>query len=316
MRIGIIADPLHTLQPTMDTTLLMAAEAHARGHEVGYADVNTLYRTQDGPSAEFGRMTYTLNDIDRLMETVTTPDRAPLDSFDIISMRQDPPVDERYTAITFLLEGAKVPVVNDPFAVRSFNEKTSVFDVPDLSPPSMTTCSVDSILGFLDQSEHGVILKPLNEYSGRGIERLTKNMPLDEARALAAKSTKDGVKFTMAQHFVPAVEKGDKRFFLIEGKNIGHMNRVPAPGDYRANIHRGAKPMPFEPSARDHEIIEGVAGLLENYDIPMVCIDVIGDYLTEINVTSPSGIPEINQIYGPGHEKPLVDLLERRVEAS
>jgi glutathione synthase len=114
------------------------------------------------------------------------------------------------------------------------------------------------------------------------------------------------------QTFVPQVANGDKRVFFVDGEPIGRMNRVPPTGEWRANIHLGAKPAPFELSDRDNEIVAGVVQLLKGYDLPIACIDIIGDYLTEINVTSPSGIPEINSIYGKGHEARIVDYLEQR----
>jgi glutathione synthase len=314
MRLGIVADPLHTLKPKMDTTLLIAAEAHARGHEVRFTDYHHLHRSTEGAIADWHRLRYTPAHAADLMSAADDLQRESLDAFDIVTMRHDPPVSDRYLAVTYVLDGTDTPIVNDPAEVRDFNEKVSVLDLPDLCPPSLVSASEDEIVRFWQESAHGLILKPLNAFNGMGIERLDADMAEDRARELVRGAIEDGRLFTMAQHFVPAVAGGDKRFFLVDGEVIGRMNRVPAEGDYRANIHRGARPEQFEPSARDEDILAGVRDLMGQYDLPMVCIDVIGDFLTEINVTSPSGIPEINEIYGPGHEKPLVDLLERRAE--
>lgn len=309
MRLAILGDPPASLTVEMDTSLLIAAEANRRGHEVFYASPETLMLTERGAEAEWFVMNY-LNDGRRPEETVSNPELLSTDDFDIVLMRQDPPVSERYVAITQILDFSATEVVNDPTDVRSFNEKMSVLNIPELAPPSLVSINSSDIERFIADSPQGCVLKPLNLYSGKGVLKIEKGDP--KIPELIQQGTEEFTKYVMIQHFAPAVSEGDKRVFLLEGEPIGRMNRVPAAGEWRANIHLGAQPAKFEMSKRDEEIVEGVADLLEDYDLPIACIDIIGDTLTEINVTSPSGIPEINKVYGDGHEKPLVDFLERR----
>jgi glutathione synthase len=310
MRIGIIGDPAEELKAAMDTTLLVAGECNRRGHEVFYTTPRSLVLTHNGPKATWRRFDYALNDGRRPEDCLGETLPADTSAFDVVFMRQDPPVSEHYISVTHILDFSKTPVINNPTDVRSFSEKISVLNIPDYSPKSIVSIDPGEIRDFVSGFPHGCVLKPLNQFNGRGVVRLR---PSDaNIGGLIESGTEFFTKYVIIQEFVPAVENGDKRFFLVEGKPIGRMNRVPLPGEWRSNIHLGAQPRRFEPSARDEAIIEAVAGLLARYDLPVACIDVIGDYLTEINVTSPSGIPEINRVYGPGHERPVVDCLERR----
>lgn len=313
MRIAIIGDPAHQLKVAMDTTLLVARECNRRGHQVYYATPQSLFLTVEGPKARWRRFDYGLDDGkapgDCLGETTVVDTSA----FDAVFMRQDPPVSEHYISVTQMLDFSKTPVINNPTDVRSFNEKISVLYLPDYCPKSLVAIDPDSIKEFVARFPLGCVLKPLNLYSGHGVVRLQASDP--NMGELIETGTEGFTKYVIIQEFVPEVANGDKRFFLVEGKLMGRMNRVPQPGEWRSNIHLGAQPKPFTPSSRDEAIIEAVAGLLARYDLPVVCIDVIGDYLTEINVTSPSGIPEINRIYGEGHERPIVDCLERRARS-
>ncbi|MCI4665828.1 MAG: glutathione synthase [Neomegalonema sp.] len=312
MRLAILGDEPSTLTIEMDTSLLIAAEANRRGHDVFYAWPQKLTLGASGPEAEWWGMDYSADG--RLpKDTVSNPERMSANAFDVVLMRQDPPVDERYVSITQMLDFCTVPVLNNPTDVRSFSEKISVLRLPHLCPPSIVAIDPDEMLRFIADSPEGCVLKPLNEFSGHGVLRLKKDEP--DLRGLLEKGTDGFAKYVMIQHFAPAVAEGDKRIYLLEGKPIGRMNRVPAKGEWRANIHLGAQPAKFEMTPRDEEIVEGVAGLLSEYDLPITCIDIIGDTLTEINVTSPSGIPEINKIYGDGHEKALVDYIEKRANS-
>ncbi|MBN8913761.1 MAG: hypothetical protein J0H65_17230 [Rhizobiales bacterium] len=310
MKIAIIGDPVPELKVRMDTTLLVAAECNRRGHEVHYTTPDKVFLQSQDPAAVWQKLSYLGQGGDLPQDSLGPPAVRPVTDFDLVLMRQDPPVDEKYTTLTHILDFSKVCVLNSPADVRSFNEKMSVLRLPGLSPPSLISIDPDVIQRFVRESPHGCVLKPMNLFNGRGVIRLDhKNPDLSE---LIRSGTEDYRKFVIIQHFVADVEKGDKRVFLVDGKPIGRMNRVPAPGEWRANIHLGASPRPFELSPRDLEIIDGVATLLADYDLPIACIDIIGAFLTEINVTSPSGIPEINRIYGDGHERPIVDYLEAR----
>lgn len=313
LRIGLIIDPLESLQVAMDTSVLMASDAHRRGHEVYVATLSDLHQRGMQAYAQWTRLKYDkYADLD-LLQSAAEQITAPLSDFDIVVMRKDPPFDELYLASTYVLDAAGTSVVNSPAGLRDANEKMFALRFPDITPPTLVSRNNQEILAFCRASPHGAIVKPLNMYSGKGVLRLENGDP--NLHDLIAQATRDGGMYTVAQFYLPAVAKGDKRIFLLEGENIGVMNRRPRAGEWRANIHLGATPERFEPSARDIEIVERLKPALKAHDLPIACIDIIGDSLTEVNVTSPSGIPEINAIWGKDHEGLLIDYLERRVEA-
>ncbi len=310
MRIALLADPAETLKVSMDTTLLVAGECNRRGHEVFYGSPKDLFLSADGPAALWYPFDYRLKDDRPPQDCLGTPFTAPTSRFDIVFMRQDPPVSEHYLTVTHMLDFSETPVINTPADVRSFNEKISVMRLPGICPPSIVSINPDQIADFVAGFPEGCVMKPLNLFNGIGVRRIRPGAP--DLVETVREGTENFTKYVIVQKFVEDIRNGDKRVYLVEGKPIGRMNRVPQEGEWRANIHLGAQPRRFEMSARDEEIVAAVAGLLARYDMPIACIDIIGDYLTEINVTSPSGIPEINRIYGDGHEQPIVDCLERR----
>lgn len=312
MRIAILADPAETLKVAMDTTLLVAGEANRRGHQVYFGTPNNLFLSSEGPVGQWHSFGYKLDQSLTPVEALGEARTMPVATFDVVFMRQDPPVNEHYITVTHMLDFSPVPVINSPADVRSFNEKISVMRLPEVCPPSIVSINAGQIEGFAASFPEGCVLKPLNFFNGIGVKRLLPGSAamLEDIR----EGTENFTKYVIVQKFVEEIKNGDKRIYLVEGKSIGRMNRVPAEGEWRANIHRGAQPRQFELSGRDEQIVEAVAGLLTGYDLPIACIDIIGDYLTEINVTSPSGIPEINRIYGDGHERPIVDCLERRAK--
>jgi glutathione synthase len=311
MRLGIVGDRPETLKVAMDTTILIAGEANARGHEVFYTWPENLCLSRVGLHCDWLKFDYRLKDSRHPKECIQSSTLDLDRDVDLILMRQDPPVDEKYIATTHILDYATVPVLNNPSDVRSFGEKTSILHLPSVTPESIVSLELQHILEFVAQFSHGCILKPLNDFNGRGVLRLERDN--QDLAKLVGIGSHNFSKFVMIQEFRPEIEQGDKRVFMVDGKAIGRMNRVPAHGEWRANIHLGAQPEQFNLSERDREIVRSVSLLLKGKDLPLVCIDIIGDYLTEINVTSPSGIPEVNAIYGDGHEKYIVDYLERRV---
>ena len=310
MKIGIVGDALVDLKPEMDTTLLIASAAASRGHEVFYADQTEIWRTENGVYGKWGALFYSEHRPSLPQDCVSDLSLKADTEFDVILMRQDPPVNERYIAVTHILDGCITPVVNSPSSVQRFNEKIAILKLPELCPPSIVTLDWDEIRSFWSRSQNGAVIKPLNEFNGRGVLKLSVDYEEQEVFKLVRHATNDFSEFCIIQVFVKDVELGDKRFFLLNGDSIGHMKRIPPKGDWRSNIHLGATPVKFEPSERDFLIIKEVKNLLSNYDIPLACIDVIGDFLTEINVTSPSGIPEINKVYDVRLHEIICDWLE------
>ena len=310
MRIGMIIDPLESLQQAMDTSLLVAAEAQRRGHRISIATLDDLYGKDGHARAGWRELFY---------NSKTPPhaggsEDAALAAFDIIMMRKDPPVDEAYLAACFLLEGAGTSVVNSPAGLRLYNEKISHLTWGDVAPPTLVSRNTPDIIAFVTAQPEGAVCKPLNLYSGKGVLRLDTGD--DDLVKTVAAATREGKNFVVVQRYLPAVSEGDKRVYLVEGEAIGWMNRRPKPGEWRANIHLGATPESLTLSPRDREIIDIVATGLQPYDLPLACIDIIGTYLTEVNVTSPSGLPEINHVTGKALEGILVDFLEKRAAST
>ncbi len=312
MKLALVIDPLETLKVAMDTSLLIASEAHRRGHEVYVTDPKDLHRDGNGAYASLARLPYDKNSGVSPADAALPPEKAHLSEFDIVIMRKDPPVDEAYTACTFILDDARTRVLNSPTGIRNFNEKIHIMNWSHIIPEMIVSCNIEEILSFSKQFEHGLVVKPINLFNGRGIHKI--DAANSQARELVGQATKNQTEFVVAQRFVPDVARGDKRIFLIEGKPIGWMNRIPATNDWRANIHRGATPEKFSPNERDLEIVEAIAPTLAEMDLPIACIDIIGGFLTEVNVTSPSGIPEINAVENDERETLIVDFLEREAD--
>jgi glutathione synthase len=298
MRFLCVIDPLATLNLETETSLLMMEEAARRGHENHVTTVDELYLAD-----RQGRARH------RAIEL--QPGRTPfyqlghevdaaLSDFDVVLMRKDPPVDDAYVAATFVLEHAGTRVLNDPVALRSLNEKLLPLRFPVPTPPSIVTGEAERVRAFV--AAHGrSVLKPLNDCSGRGISIL--HSPGDVPAALPGR-------FALAQKFLEGVAAGDKRVFLLAGRAIGAVNRVPRSAAALANIHQGARVERTELTDADRCIIDVVAPQLERLGIWMAGLDIIDGHLTEINVTSPSAARQINAVSGSHIERELVDFLE------
>ncbi|HUH85525.1 MAG TPA: glutathione synthase, partial [Stellaceae bacterium] len=234
-----------------------------------------------------------------------------LATMDVILMRQDPPFDMAYITATHLLEHVreKVLVVNDPVSVRNAPEKLFATHFDGLMPPTLITSDRDAVLAFR-QEQGEIILKPLFGNGGAGVFRLS---PADEnLNALLELFTQLYREPIIVQRYLPEVRQGDKRIILVEGEPLGAVLRVPPPGEARANLHVGGKAVKTTLSPREREICAAIGPNLRAQGLVFVGIDVIGDYLTEINVTSPTGIQEINRLDGVRLEEPLWDAIERR----
>ena len=217
-----------------------------------------------------------------------------LAAMDVIWLRQDPPFDMGYITTTHLLDRLhpRTLVVNDPTWVRNWPEKLKVLDYPDLTPPTMIARDLDALKAF--KAEHGdVILKPLYGNGGAGVFRLTPDdRNLNSLHELFSSVNREPL---IMQKFLPDVSRGDKRIILIDGEPVGAINRVPAAGETRSNMHVGGRPEKVALSDRDHEICEAIGKDLRDHGQVFVGIDVIGNWLTEINVTSPTGIQELER---------------------
>ena len=292
MKIAFQMDPIEPIDIAADSTFRLAEEAQARGHEL-------FYYTPDHLAYQEGRLTATgwplrvqrVAGDHAILGPKTEVDLA---DFDVIWLRQDPPFDMHYITTTHLLDRVHPDtlVVNDPFWVRNYPEKLLVLDFPDLIPSTTIARDLATIKAF--KARHGdVILKPLYGNGGAGVFRLdAQDRNLSSLHELFTSFSREPL---IVQKFLPAVSQGDKRVILIDGHPVGAINRIPAKGEARSNMHVGGRPEKVDLTERDLEICARIGPILREKGQIFVGIDVIGDYLTEINVTSPTGIQELER---------------------
>ena len=307
LNVAVQMDPIEGINIEGDTTFLMMESAQARGHRLFVYTTDTL-ALEDGRTFVRGRDA-SVRRVKGEHAELGPYRRAELAEFDVVLLRQDPPFDMHYIDTTFFLEAVhpKTLVVNNPVEVRNAPEKLFVTNFPGLQPPTLITLDREQIYDF--RARHGdVVLKPLNGRGGSGVTRLLADDPnLDALLELHAQIGREPV---ILQKFLPAVTKGDKRILLVDGEAVGAINRVPEKGQIRSNMAVGGKPEPVEMSARDLEICAAIGPELKRRGLLFVGIDVIGDYLTEINVTSPTGAVALKRFTGVDATEVLWDRIE------
>jgi glutathione synthase len=305
-------DPIASINPAGDSTFAMMLEAQARGHKLDYYLAGSLALRDNKVSASLQPIEVfdkPKGEHFRLGEAA----RADLSGYDVLLMRQDPPFDMNYTTITHILERLhpKTYVVNPPAAVRNAPEKILVMEFPELMPPTLVTRDRAMIQAF--RKEHGnIIVKPLYGNGGAGvffIEEGSHNL----VSLLELFETAFPEPF-MIQRYLPEVRQGDKRIIIIDGEPVAGLNRIPSDGEARSNMHVGGRPELSPLTEREREICATIAPALKARDMIFVGIDVIGGYLTEINVTSPTGIREIKRFGGPDIAPMIWDAIEKRVK--
>ena len=307
LQIAVQMDPIETVNIETDTTFLMMMEAQARGHGLWLYPAHHL-SMEDGRVTARGRPAklQAVKGDHHLMGVVETRD---LGEFDVVLMRQDPPFDMAYITATYFLERIhpQTLVVNDPREVRNAPEKLFVTEFEGLQPPTLVSADAEALRGF--HQRHGeIVLKPLYGGGGSGVVRLRADDPnLDALLELHAMIGREPV---VAQKFIPAVSAGDKRIILVDGEPVGAINRVPASGQVRSNLARGGRAEEVELTARDREICATIGPELRRRGLLFVGIDVIGDYLTEINVTSPTGARQLKTFGGADAAALLWDRIE------
>ncbi|MEX0366881.1 MAG: glutathione synthase [Ruegeria sp.] len=310
MKIAFQMDPIGAVDINADSSFRLAEEAQARGHELFFYGPDHL-AYQEGRITARGRdMT-----VQRVAgdPAVLGPVReVDLADFDVVWLRQDPPFDMHYITSTHLLDRlqGQTLVVNDPFWVRNYPEKLLVLDFPELTPPTTVARDLETIKAF--KAKHGdVILKPLYGNGGAGVFRLDANdRNLTSLHELFTGVSREPL---IVQKFLPDVRNGDKRIILVEGEPGGAINRIPAEGETRSNMHVGGRPERIGLSARDTEICAAIGPLLKEKGQVFVGIDVIGDYLTEINVTSPTGIQELERFNGVNVAEKIWQAIEAKL---
>ena len=306
LKVAIQMDPVEGINIETDTTFLLMMEAQARGFALWVYRPEHL-AMEDGRVSARGR-TLSLRETKGDHHTLGALERRDLAEMDVILMRQDPPFDMAYITATHFLETLHPAtlVVNDPAQVRNAPEKLFVTGFPGLQPPTLITSDPDAIDEFRER--HGdMVLKPLYGGGGSGVVRLRPDDPnLDALLELHAMIGREQV---IAQKFIPAVSKGDKRILLVDGEPVGAINRIPAEGQVRSNLARGGRAAAVDLSRRDLEICAAIGPALKERGLLFVGIDVIGDYLTEINVTSPTGARQLKRFGGADAAAALWDRI-------
>jgi glutathione synthase len=310
LAVAIQMDPIESINIDADSTFVLALEAQRRGHGLfHYLPRHLAFRD--------GRLLARARPLQVRRErgnhaTLGAPEMLDLATVDVILMRQDPPFDMSYITATHLLEHVhpRTLVVNDPIHVRNAPEKLFVTHFDGLMPPTLITSDRDEILAF--RREHrDIIVKPLFGNGGAGVFHITEGD--ENLNALLEVFTQLYREPVIVQRYIPEVRAGDKRIILTDGVAVGAVSRVPAAGEARSNLHVGGKAVKATLTAREREICAAIGPALRERGLIFVGIDVIGDYLTEINVTSPTGLQEINRLDGVMLEKGLWDAIEARV---
>jgi glutathione synthase len=309
LKVAVQMDPIERINIRGDSTFALLLEAQRRGHTLSYYTPDKL--AQRG--LEIFAAAQPLQVRDKAGDHYTLADarRVDLSSFDVVLLRQDPPFDLAYITTTHLLERIhpKTLVVNDPAQVRNAPEKIFVLEFPDLMPPTLVTRDLAEIKAF--RAEHGdIVMKPLYGHGGGAVFRLTRDdLNFGSLYDMFATTFREQ---WMVQQFLPAVKDGDKRIILVDGEFAGAVNRVPAADDLRSNMVRGGAARATELTPREREICARLGPALRERGLLFVGIDVIGGYLTEINVTSPTGIRAIGNLGGPDIAAMIWDKIEAK----
>lgn len=311
VRLLFIVDPLERLGLAGDTSYALMLEAAARGWDVWTCQIEHLgLRGNDA--------------VVDAVPTIVTPALTPADAFqtearvyrrladfDVVLMRKDPPVDVSYLHATWILDHArgKTLLVNDPRGLRELNEHLAVLSFPHLTPPTIVTRSTERLREFQREQGGAIVVKPVDGYAGLGIF-VVRDGDMN-ASSILETSTGAGTRWTLAQKFLPEAAQGDKRIILADGEPVGAVLRVPAEAEARGNLHVGGRAVKATIDARDREIIAEVAPFLREHGQILVGLDVIGGMLTEINITSPTGVRHASKLEDKNVAAPILDCFER-----
>lgn len=310
IRLGVVMDPIESIRPYKDSTFAMLLEAQRRGWAIHYMRQDDLFQRD---ARSFAR-TRPLRLRDNNHDWFSPGDCAtlPLDELDVILMRKDPPFDMEYIYTTYLLEQAESVgslVINRPAALRNANEKLATAWFPSVCGPTLVSRNIDDFRAFLDEQED-IVVKPLDGMGGASIFRICVGDP--NRSVILETITAHGSRFAMAQRYIPEITAGDKRVLVIDGTPVPYaLARIPAAGESRGNLAAGGSGIGVELSDRDYQIVETVAPRLRAEGIAFAGLDIIGDYLTEINITSPTCIRELDQLYGLNISADLLDHIEQ-----
>ena len=313
-QLGVVMDPITGINPAKDSSLAMLLEAQRRGYTLWYFEQNDL-RLRNGVAQGRARA-LRVTDSRTAWHELGPPEEMPLSSLDLILMRKDPPFGTEYIYTTYILERAEqcgVLVANKPRSLRDMNEKVYTAWFPGCCPDTLITRSIADMRAFLAEQGH-IVVKPLHSMGGRSIFTVKKGD--NNANVVFETLTDYGQQHAMAQRYIPEITRGDKRIILVDGKPVSHvLARIPAPDDNRGNLVAGAEPEARPLTERDQWICAQVGPVLRERGVIFAGLDVIGDYLTEINVTSPTGIRELQKLGGLDVAGTLFDALDARLAA-
>jgi glutathione synthase len=312
IRLGMVMDPIGSIKTKKDSSFAMLLAAQRRGWLISYMEQRDLMLRDGRPVARMRALQ--VRDDPRDWFELQGETLEPLEALDVIFMRKDPPFDMEYVISTYLLEQAESRgslVVNRPRSLRDANEKLFALQFPQCCPPSLVSRSVDDVKAF--HREHGdVILKPLDAMGGASVFRVHQGGL--NLSVIVETLTAHGTRHTMAQRFIPEISEGDKRILVVDGQPVPYaLARIPAPGETRGNLAAGGTGEGVALSQRDRWIVQQVAPQLRARGILFAGLDVIGDYLTEINVTSPTCIRELDRLYGLDIAGQLMDAVEEKL---
>ncbi len=310
IRLGVIMDPISGINIKKDSTFALLLAAQARGWPIDYMELEDLFLENERAYARMRRMT--LKDDPNSWYQITGEETGSLGDLSVILMRKDPPFDMEYVYATYLLEHAEAQgslVINKPRSLRDANEKMFASWFPECRPPTLVARNGERIRQFL--SEHGdIVLKPLDSMGGNLVFHVRNGD--SNVNVIVETLTKHDTQFTMAQRFIPEIAQGDKRILLIEGEPFPYaLARIPSPSDIRGNLAVGASAKGVALTERDRWICAEVGPVLRDRGLLFVGLDVIGEYLTEINVTSPTCIRELEGIYQVDIAGQVMDAIER-----
>jgi glutathione synthase len=313
-KFAFVMDPLNTVLVDKDTTFVMMLEAQARGHQIYFVGLKDMYCVGSRPLCRAFRceVRRAVNHYDLLDGGVEMP----LDAFDAIFMRKDPPADANYLYATMLLslaDARRTFVMNSPEGLREANEKLYQLNFPAVIPPTLVTYEDARLKSFMEEQGGEMVIKPLDGHGGEGVFVLTRGDR--NLNAILETATHLETRPIMAQRYIPEVRKGDKRLIVLDGEPLGCTLRVPMAAEHRGNIHVGGTCVKAEVTARDREICRTLKPRLQRDGLYFVGLDIIGDFLTEVNVTSPTGVQEINRLDGVNLEARIIDFVEARVAA-
>ncbi|HEX9145867.1 MAG TPA: glutathione synthase [Candidatus Binatia bacterium] len=314
LKIGVVMDPVDKINIDKDTTFVLVLEAQRRGHEVYYMELDDLFIRGGTPFGRFRRIR-----LARATPHFQLGDYATgaLDDFDALLMRKDPPFDMKFFFATHLLslvDERKCFVMNDPKGLREANEKLYALRFPEQIPQTLVSSDMALLKAFMEELGGEMIIKPLDGCGGSGVFYL--NVQDRNTNAILEMATDNGRKLIMGQRYLPEIRQGDKRIIVLDGRPLGAVLRVPLEYETRGNIHVGGQCVHATLTPRDLEICEALAPLLKNDGLYFVGLDVIGSFLTEVNVTSPTGIQEINALDNVRLESEVIGFVEQKAVSS